>query len=207
MRTRVKICGITRREDVIAAARAGADALGLVFFAKSPRNVDAVRARELLAALPAFVTSVGLFVDARPDFVESVLNEVALDLLQFHGEESPANCRRYGRPYIKAVRMREGVDLKRLAGEYGDARGLLLDAFSARQAGGTGECFDWSRVPRELERPIILAGGLHAGNVGAAIARVRPYAVDVSSGVEAAKGVKDGARVTAFMGAVNAADD
>ena len=206
VRTRVKICGITRNADARFAVRVGADALGFVFFAGSSRNIGLAQARELVTAIPAFVASVGLFVDPEPEFVESVLHQVPLDLLQFHGDESPADCRRYGRPYIKAVRMRDDVNLGRVAEAYHDARGLLLDAFSERAAGGTGETFDWARVPRELDRPIILAGGLHADNVAGAIARVRPYAVDVSSGVEAAKGVKDEAKIGSFMAAVSAAD-
>lgn len=190
----------------MAAAKAGADAIGLVFFPKSPRNVRLEDARAICASLPAFVTTVGLFVDPEPEFVESVLATVPLDLLQFHGDETAQACRAYARPYIKAVRMREDVDLECVADEYHDSRGLLLDAFSERGPGGTGEVFDWARVPRGLDRPIILAGGLSPDNVSEAIARARPYAVDVSSGVEVSKGVKDLDRIASFMTAVSASD-
>lgn len=197
--TRVKICGITRVEDARVAAEAGADAIGLVFYEKSPRYVVVEQARAILAALPPFVTSVGLFVDAPAEHVRAVFAELALDLLQFHGEEPPAYCRAFGRPYVKAVRVKAGVDLLHYAASYPDARGLLLDAFVPGVPGGTGERFDWSLIPRGLPLPVVLSGGLDPENVAEAIRRVRPWAVDVSSGVEAAKGIKDAARIAAFI--------
>lgn len=199
IRTRVKICGITNPEDGREAARLGADSIGLVFFARSPRAVDTATARRICAALPPFVTTVGLFVDPEPEFVASVLRDVPLDLLQFHGEESPQSCARYGRPYVKAVRMREGVDLNVMADRYRDSRGLLLDAYRPGVPGGTGESFAWERVPRQLDVPLILAGGLKPANIGEAIRCVRPFAVDVSSGVEAAKGRKDHSLMAQFV--------
>jgi phosphoribosylanthranilate isomerase len=202
---RSKICGITRIEDALAAAEAGADAIGLVFYAKSPRAVTAAQAREIVAALPPFVTSVGLFVNASRCELNEILEVVPLDLLQFHGDETPADCEGFHRPWIKALRVRPGDDLEAACKLYSGARGILLDTFVAGVPGGTGEAFDWSLVPARLSKPIILAGGLHAGNVGEAIARVKPYAVDVSGGVEAAKGIKDPAKVDAFMAAVRAA--
>lgn len=202
MRTRVKICGITRREDGSEASRLGVDAVGLVFYAKSARAVDAGQAGEILAGLPPFVTTVGLFVDPKPAEVERVLARVPLDLLQFHGNESPEFCVRFGRPYIKAIRMRDGIDLAAECERYHEARGLLLDTYQPGVPGGTGESFDWARVPAELASSIVLAGGLSPQNVGAAIKQVRPYAVDVSGGVEASKGVKDAAKMAAFIGEV-----
>lgn len=199
MRTRVKICGITRIEDGLAAAAAGADALGLVFAAASPRCVTADQARAIVAALPPFIKVVGLFVDAPAAEVARLLGQVPLDLLQFHGRESPEDCRRHGRPYIKAVPMITDVDLPGAARRYADAAGLLLDTFSPQAAGGTGVTFDWTRVPRDLGRPVILAGGLTPENVGRAVAAVRPYAVDVSSGVESSKGIKDADKIAAFI--------
>ncbi len=202
MRTRVKICGITRIEDGLAAAAAGADAIGLVFDPASPRRVTPAAARGIVAALPPFVTAVGLFVDAAAEAVREALGAVPLDLLQFHGSEPPEFCRSFRRPYLKAIRMRPGVDPHADARCYADASGLLLDSFSPVAAGGTGECFDWSRVPGDLAKPVILAGGLDPANVAEAIARVRPYAVDVSSGVERSKGIKDAAKIAAFLRAV-----
>ena len=206
MRTRIKICGITRPEDALAAAHAGADAIGLVFYARSPRAVAVAQAQAIVGALPPFVTVVGLFVDPRPEEVRAVLAEVAIDVLQFHGDECVADCRAYGRPYIKAVSMREDVDLAAYAAAYADAQALLLDTAHNQLRGGSGEAFDWARVPRSLARPVILAGGLHAGNVGQAIEQARPYAVDVSSGVESAKGIKDAARIAALINEVNRVD-
>lgn len=202
---RSKICGITRIEDALAAVEAGADAIGLVFYAKSPRAVSAVQAREIVAALPPFVTSVGLFVNASRCEINEILEVVPLDLLQFHGDESPADCEGYHRPWIKALRVRPGDDLAAACALYRRARGILLDAFVAGVPGGTGEAFDWSLIPERLGTPIILAGGLSASNVAEAIAQVRPYAVDVSGGVEAAKGIKDPARIEAFIAAVRQA--
>lgn len=199
---RSKICGITRIEDALVAAEAGADAIGLVFYAKSPRAVSIQQARDIVAALPAFVTTVGLFVNASREELNDVLEGVALDLLQFHGDEAPAECERYQRPYIKALRVKPGDDIAQLAAPYAKARGILLDTYVPGVPGGTGAAFDWSLVPRDLPQPVILAGGLSAANVQAAIEQVRPYAVDVSGGVEASKGIKDAAKIRAFMRAV-----
>ena len=206
IRTRVKICGITRPEDALAAARAGADAIGLVFYPPSPRAVTRERAREIVQVLPPFVSVVGLFVNAQPAEVRAALAALPIDLLQFHGDEAPEECRIYGRPYIKAVAMAPGVDLQAAARRYVDAAGLLLDTHREGVRGGTGEVFDWSRIPPGLDRPIILAGGLTLENVAAAVQRVRPYAVDVSSGVEVSKGIKDAARIEAFIRGVNSVD-
>ncbi len=196
---RVKICGITRAEDLHAACHAGADALGFVFYAKSPRCLSIEQAAALVAQMPPFVQSVGLFVDAEPAFVESVLKAAPLDLLQFHGNETPAYCRAFGRPYLKAVRMRPGADLVKYCADFHDARALLLDAYVPGVPGGTGERFDWGLIPAGLPKPIVLSGGLNPDNVGLAVETVRPWAVDVSSGVEAAPGIKDAARVAAFI--------
>ena len=203
MRTRVKVCGITRVGDALAAAAAGVDAIGLVFAEVSPRHVSIEQARSVCAALPPFVTVVGLFVDTAPARIRAVLGQVPLDLLQFHGGETPEQCRGYGRPYIKAIAMRAGVDLPAEALRYADAAGLLLDAYSPTAAGGTGQVFDWAQAPRDAGLPIVLAGGLTPENVAAAILKVRPYAVDVSSGVEQSKGIKDAAKIVAFMRSVN----
>ena len=199
---RSKICGITRIEDALIAAEAGADAIGLVFYAKSPRAVSIQQARDIVAALPAFVTTVGLFVNASREELNDVLAGVALDLLQFHGDESPAECESYQRPYIKALRVKPGDDIAQLAAPYAKARGILLDTYVPGVPGGTGAAFDWSLVPSGVLQPLILAGGLSAANVQAAIEQVRPYAVDVSGGVEAGKGIKDAAKIRAFMRAV-----
>ena len=198
MRIRVKICGITRVEDALAAA-AGADAIGLVFAEASPRCVMADQARAIVAALPPFITVVGLFVDAPAARIREVLGQVPLDLLQFHGRETPEDCRGYGRPYMKAIRMASGVDLKAEAHRYMDAAGLLIDSYHPQVAGGTGETFDWAQVPEDIGKPVILAGGLTPENVARAIQAVRPYAVDVSSGVEQSKGIKDAAKIAAFI--------
>jgi len=202
MRTRVKICGITRPEDGREAARLGADAVGLVFYAKSPRAVAPALAAEVVAALPPFVTSVGLFVNPGPDAVEAVLAEVPLDLLQFHGDESPEFCQQFGRPYIKAIRMHDDINLAAERVRYRESRGLLLDTYQPDVPGGTGASFDWQRIPKNLASTIILAGGLTPENVGEAIKQVQPYAVDVSGGVEAGKGIKDAEKMAAFMGEV-----
>lgn len=199
MAVRVKICGITRNEDMQAACEAGADALGFVFYAKSPRNLDVAQAADLVHALPPFVQSVGLFVNAEPEFVRGVLKAVPLDLLQFHGDESPDYCRQFERPYLKAVRVKPGVDLLKYALDFSDARALLLDAYVPGMPGGTGERFDWSLIPSVLPKRIVLSGGLDADNVAEAVSAVSPWAVDVSSGVEAAPGIKDADKVTAFI--------
>jgi phosphoribosylanthranilate isomerase len=197
--TRIKICGITREQDIHAVANSGADALGLVFYEKSPRHVGLDKAAKLAHAVPPFVTVVGLFVNPSVDYVREVLAKVPLDVLQFHGEESPEFCRQFGRPYLKAIRVKPGVDLVQCAASYGTAQGLLLDAYVEGTQGGTGESFDWALIPHNLPLPVILSGGLHAGNVEAAVRQVRPYAVDVSSGVEADKGIKDAAKIAAFI--------
>ena len=199
MAVRVKICGITRLPDLRAACEAGADALGFVFYEKSPRHVSIANAAVLLRELPPFVQSVGLFVNAGPAFIESVLQAVPLDLLQFHGDETPADCARFGRPYIKAVRVNRDTDLLKCAADFDTARGLLLDAWVAGVPGGTGERFDWSLIPPDLPKPVILSGGLTPDNVAEAVQRVRPWAVDVSSGVEVSKGVKDAHLIAQFI--------
>jgi len=200
---RIKICGITRPEDGLAAARLGVDALGLVFYASSPRAVTTPQAAAIVQALPPFVTTVGLFVDATAAEVHQVLDQVPLDVLQFHGDEAPADCGRFGRPYIKAVRMQAGVNLSAVIADYPDAQGILLDTYVAGVHGGTGERFNWMDVPGGLKKPIILAGGLTPDNVAGAIDIVHPWAVDVSGGVEAARGIKDADRMAAFVKAVN----
>ncbi|CAE6704831.1 phosphoribosylanthranilate isomerase [Candidatus Nitrotoga fabula] len=197
--TRIKICGITRVEDVLAAAHGGADAIGLVFYDKSPRNVERKQAALLAAAIPPFVTLVGLFVNASAENVRETLRQVPLDVLQFHGEEEPDFCRQFGRPYLKALRVKNGLNLVQCAARYQDAQGLLLDAYIEGTHGGTGIAFDWSLIPQGLPHPVVLSGGLHAGNVADAIMQVRPWAVDVSSGVESAKGIKDAAKIAAFI--------
>ena len=199
---RCKICGITRVEDALAAVDAGADAIGLVFYAKSPRAVTVPQAQAILAALPPFVTTVGLFVDSERSELNAILDVLPLDLLQFHGDESPAACEGFRRPYIKALRVKQGDDIAARIGQYGSAAGVLLDTFVPGVPGGTGEAFDWSLVPHGLRMPIILAGGLTPENVRAAIEQVRPYAVDVSGGVEASKGLKDSDKIHAFVRAV-----
>jgi phosphoribosylanthranilate isomerase len=199
---RSKICGITRIEDALAAVEVGADAIGLVFYGKSPRAVSIEQAAAILQALPPFVTSVGLFVDMPRDELQQLLQRLPLDLLQFHGDESPADCEGHGRPYIKALRVRPGEDVAAAMAPYAGARGILLDTFVEGVPGGTGASFDWSLVPENAAKPIILAGGLDAGNVATAIRQVRPYAVDVSGGVEASKGIKDAGKIRAFVRAV-----
>ncbi len=198
-RVRVKICGITRPEDAKWAVKLGADAIGLVFCEQSPRTVTVAQALRIVGALPPFVTKVGLFVDAREQMIRNILDRVPLDLLQFHGDESPQECTLYQRPYIKSVRMRDGVDLNKLIEEHHEASGILLDSFVEGSRGGTGQTFDWSLVPRNLPKALILAGGLTPDNVAIAIAAVRPYAVDVSGGVESRKGIKDLDKIRAFI--------
>ncbi len=206
MRTRVKICGLTRDDDIVAAVVAGADAIGFVFHMPSPRAVTIDDAVSLVARVPAFVTTVGLFVDADPALIDAAIRRVRLDLLQFHGHEEPADCAGFGRPWIKAIAMREGVDVQAAAKDYHGAAALLLDTYDPALAGGTGRRFDWDRVPAELAPRIILAGGLDAENVADAIDRVRPYAVDVSGGVECAKGIKDYRKINDFMQGVRDGD-
>ncbi|HET7922195.1 MAG TPA: phosphoribosylanthranilate isomerase [Gammaproteobacteria bacterium] len=194
---------MTRGEDVEAAARLGVDAVGLVFHEASPRHVSIAQARELVTRLPAFVTVTGLFLDPEREQVQTVLDQVRIDLLQFHGSESPEFCRSFSRRYIKAVPMGSQVDIADYARRYADAAALLLDSHASGQKGGTGVTFEWSRVPQFSGPPLILAGGLRPGNVAAAIGRIRPYGVDVSSGVESAPGIKDTRRMMEFVNEVN----
>jgi len=202
--TRVKICGLTRLDDVNAAVDSGADAIGLVFYPQSPRYVDLQAAAMLARAVPPFVTIVGLFVNADAATVNETLAAVPLHVLQFHGDENELYCRQFNRPYLKAARVKPGMDLVQYAVGFPSAQAILLDAFVDGYGGG-GKVFDWSVIPSELSRPIVLSGGLDAGNVGEAIARVRPVAVDVSSGVEMSKGIKDAEKIRAFVAAVHAA--
>jgi len=206
VRTRIKICGITSVDDALRCAEAGADAVGLVFYPPSPRNVTLERAAEIARALPPFVPAVALFVDPTPSEVEAVLERCPVGALQFHGDEPPELCERFGRPYLKALRVRRQVDLLESLLPYEAASGWLLDAFHEGAYGGTGTVFDWDLVPSGLPRPVVLSGGLTPENVAEAVRRVRPWAVDVSSGVEAAKGIKDPARVAAFIAGVRNAD-
>ena len=219
MRTRVKVCGITRVADALAASDAGADAIGLNFWSGTPRFVEVGRAREIADALPAFVTRVALFVDPEASHVRAILDAVPVDVLQFHGSEDPDLCRCFARPYLKAVHMKAGVDLLEYAALYEDAAGLVFDSYSPGDLpGGTGRAFDWSRLSADvrarLPAPVILSGGLDPSNVEAAIREVRPWAVDVSSGVEelasdgkVRRGLKDASRIEAFMNGVRHADD
>lgn len=209
MKPRIKICGLTRLGDVRAAVDAGADAIGLVFYAKSPRYVDLAQAAALARAVPPFVTIVGLFVNEDPAQVRRTLAAVPIHLLQFHGDEDEAYCRQFDRPFVKAARVAPGMDLLQYAGAFPSAQAILLDAF-VDGFGGGGKVFDWSLIPKGLKTPIILSGGLDEGNVADAIRRVRPAAVDVSSGVEAsgaAKGIKDAEKIRAFVAAVRAAEE
>lgn len=204
-RTRIKICGLTREADVSAAVSAGADAIGFVFYAKSPRAVTPTRAAELARLLPPFVMPVGLFVNADAALIDQALQALPQMLLQFHGDETPQDCERLGRPYIRAARMTPGFDLLDFAQRFQSAQALLLDAHVEGYGGG-GKVFDWSLIPRNVRSPVVLSGGLHAGNVGQGVTQLRPWAVDVSSGVEQAKGLKDAALMHQFCEAVRAAD-
>ena len=207
MRTRIKICGITRVQDAMEAVAQGVDALGLVFYPPSPRHVSIEQAREIIAALPPFITTVGLFVNEKRETIQRVVRQTGIDLLQFHGDETPEYCAAHERPWIKAIRMKDGVNIQELAAHYREARGLLLDAYRPGVPGGTGETFDWNRIPRELAGRIILAGGLNADNVAAAVKTVRPYAVDVSGGVEAEKGIKDVHKISRFIRGVTIGEE
>lgn len=202
-RTRVKICGITRAEDGRIAAKYGADAIGLVFYEKSPRAVNIEQAQTIIQSLPAFVTVVGLFVNAEPDVINNILAKVPIDLLQFHGEESPEYCSGFNKPYMKALRMRPNIELETVIAKYQTAKGILLDSYVQGVKGGTGTVFDWQQIPSNLSKPIIVAGGLTATNVNAAIKVLNPYAVDVSGGVESAKGIKDSGKIAEFMREIN----
>ena len=201
-RTRVKICGITQIEDALCAVHTGADAIGLVFYAPSPRCVSVAQAQKIFAAMPPFVSVVGLFVNASTAEIQSILSQVHLDIVQFHGDETPAQCAQINLPYYKAIRVKPETNLLQYAIEFNAAKALLLDAYSEQAYGGTGHTFDWNLIPNKLPKPIILAGGLDAKNVADAIQQVRPYAVDVSGGVELTKGIKSADKIAAFMQAV-----
>ena len=201
-RTRVKICGITRVEDALTAVNAGADAIGLVFYAPSPRCVTIAQAQQIVAALPPFVSVVALFVNATIAEIETILAQVRIDIVQFHGDETPAQCQQINLPYYKAIRVKAESNLLQYALEFESAKALLLDTYTEATFGGTGHVFDWNLIPKNMTKPVILAGGLVPENVALAIRQVRPYAVDVSGGVEQSKGVKDTAKITAFMHAV-----
>jgi len=198
-RTRVKICGITRSEDAAAAAAAGADAIGLNFYLPSPRAVDVDQAAAIRRALPPFVTVVGLFVNASPQVVTETVRRVGLDLLQFHGDETPAQCEAFAMPYMKAIRVTDGVDLHAMSLRYASARALVLDTHDEKLWGGSGRTFDWDAVPSNLELPVVLAGGLTPANVATAIVRLHPYGVDVSGGVEQSPGIKDAVKIAKFI--------
>ena len=201
--TRIKICGLTRAEDMQVAIEAGADALGLVFYPPSPRFIDPEQAVRLAGMAPPFVSVVGLFVNAEASQVSELLAAVPIHLLQFHGDEDEAYCRQFGRPYIRAARMRPGLDLLQYAASFPSAQAILVDAFVEGYGGG-GKSFDWNLIPNSMSKPLVLSGGLDADNVGEAIRRVRPAAVDVSSGVEAAKGIKDADKIRSFIAAARA---
>lgn len=202
MKTRIKICGITRAEDALAAARLGADALGFVFYPGSPRAVTPAQARDIIRGLPPFVVPVGLFVNADAATVRATLHAAPVQLLQFHGDETPGFCAEFGLPFLRALRVKPGTDLLQYARDFHAAKGLLLDAWVEGVHGGTGATFDWSLIPPDLPMPVILSGGLNPDNVEQAVRRVRPWAVDVSSGVESAKGIKDAAKIEAFINGV-----
>lgn len=203
LRTRVKICGITSVEDALLAVAVGCDAIGLVFYTPSPRCVSPDQAAKIVAALPPFVNAVGLFVDASQDEIEHVLKTVQLDCLQFHGDETPEQCRVYGVHYMKAIRVKPSTNLLQYELDFYDAKALLLDAYVDGLVGGTGQAFDWNLIPKSLTKPFVLAGGLNAYNVALAIKQSQPYAVDVSGGVEKSKGIKDAAKMAAFMQNIN----
>ncbi len=201
-RIRVKICGITRVEDALAAVNAGADAIGLVFYQPSPRFVTVEQAQHIVAAIPPFVSVVALFVNALPAEIKTVLAQVRIDIVQFHGDETPSDCEQIKLPYYKAIRIKADTNLLQYEVEFESAKALLLDTYTEAAFGGTGQVFDWGLIPQNLAKPVILAGGLTAENVALGIKQVRPYAVDVSGGVEQSKGIKDVAKIAAFMHAV-----
>ncbi len=206
MRTRIKVCGFTRSDDALKAASMGVDAIGLVFYAPSPRAVNIQQAQNIVRALPPFVSVVGLFVNASDSEIKNILDNVHLDVLQFHGDESVQSCELYKMPYIKAIRMREGVDLEVETNAYPSAQALLLDAYQKGVPGGTGNTFEWAAIPDELCKPIILAGGLNPTNIAEAVTQVQPYAVDVSGGVELSKGIKDPLKMVEFVEGVRSVD-
>ncbi len=199
MTTAVKFCGFTQIDDLKNAVTLGVDAIGLVFYEPSPRAVSVEQAIKIVSQIPAFISIVGLFVNAEERFVRDVISNVALDLLQFHGDEAPEECSSYGLPFMKAIRVKSDTNLVQCAKDYSASRALLLDTYTEGVAGGTGHTFDWGLIPSDLNKPVVLAGGLTAENVGSAIQQVRPYAVDVSGGVELSKGIKDAAKIAAFM--------
>lgn len=201
-RTRIKFCGLTRLDDVRAAVELGVDAIGFVLTKKSRRFVDPAHARTLRDALPPFVSAVALFMDDDAAWVEHVIATLRPDLLQFHGAEPASFAESFDRPYLKAVPMASVIDVDAFAASHPHASGFLLDSHALGAAGGSGEAFDWARVPRNFARPLVLAGGLDAGNIAQAIAIAKPYAVDVSSGIESAPGIKDAAKMRAFVDAV-----
>ena len=198
-RTRVKVCGITRKEDAYAAIDAGADALGFVFYAPSPRAVDALQAQAIIKSLPPYVSKVGLFVNAAVAEVQQIMAASSLDCLQFHGDETADYCAQFNLPYYKAIRVKPGVNLIQCELDFASATALLLDTFSEKAMGGTGQTFDWDLIPSGMQKPLILAGGLNPDNVAQAMQRVRPYAVDVSGGVEVQKGIKSPEKIAALM--------
>lgn len=206
LRTRVKICGITRVQDALEAVRCGADAIGLVFYAASPRHVSVQQAQQIVAALPPFISVVALFVNATPAEIEAVLAQVRIDIVQFHGDETAADCERIKLPYFKAIRVKSDTNLLQCALDFSSANALLLDTYSEAAYGGTGHVFDWDLIPKNMTKPVILAGGLIAENVSLAIQKVKPYAVDISGGVEVSKGIKDANKIAALMLAVQAAN-
>ena len=205
-RTRIKICGIKEARHALIAANEGADAIGLVFHRDSPRYVTPGTAANIASVLPPYVATVGLFVDATDRKIRQTLAEVHLDLLQFHGNEEPDFCEQFNVPYVRAVPMGEGVDLLEYAGRFANARALLLDAHAPGEMGGTGRTFDWDAIPRDLPMPVILSGGLNPENVGRAVKEVKPWAVDVSSGVESSRGSKDPQKIVEFIRSVRRED-
>ncbi|MFT6351622.1 phosphoribosylanthranilate isomerase [Neptuniibacter pectenicola] len=205
-RTRVKICGITRLEDALAAIHSGADALGFVFYKKSPRAIEPEAAAEIIRQLPAFVTTTGLFVNADQAYIDLVIKKTRIDLLQFHGDENAEFCNQFSRPYIKALRMKPGLDLQLECRNYADSQAILLDAYRPGIPGGTGEVFDWDLIPKPHPSSIILAGGLTCENVAQAVGTVQPFAIDVSGGVEQSKGIKDAVKIDKFINEVTRAN-
>lgn len=199
MSVRVKVCGITRSEDAIAAVQNGVDAIGFVFWPHSTRYIDPESARRIAEVIPPFICTVGVYVDPDAAWVEETARAAKLNLLQFHGNESPEFCNQFSQPYIKAIRVKPDTDLLQYAQRYGAAKGLLLDTYAADMPGGTGHAFDWQLIPQQLSLPLILSGGLNPDNVARAIKQTQPWAVDVSSGVEASKGIKDEKKIIAFM--------